>query len=158
MAVRASEDVGDLAHARPVLGLRLAHRAPELLGGEVGGDVQACARGGRDRDAVVAGDVVLRVKLAAVDAQARLGSALVAEHDHVHWATDPRPVLPQRRRREAAEDRSLAAGEDGGHEVPVQRPRLMADGVDAVVDAVKLPTTDADPDGLIGQAALQQLL
>jgi hypothetical protein len=36
-----------------------------------------------------------------------------------------------------AQDRSIAAGEDGGHEAAVEAQAAMADGVDALVDAVE---------------------
>jgi hypothetical protein len=50
---------------------------------------------------------------------------------------------PEDRGGAVTEDRALAAGEDGGHEAPVEAQAPMADGVDAAVNAVEAAAGDS---------------
>ena len=102
---------------------------------------------------------VTRVENAgAVNTQARLCAAFRPRHDHLEIARLPRQHAPQRRGREMAEHRPLAAGQDGGHEVAVERRCLVADGVDRAVHAVKLAALHPPSDRLVTQPTSLQLL
>jgi len=61
----------------------------------------------------------------------------------VDWAFEGFEELPKHCGGAVAEDGALAAGENGGHEAAVEAQAAVADGVDALVDAVQLSTVYA---------------
>ena len=104
---------------------------------EGGGEVEEGARGGRGRDAVVAGAVVEVEAPRSMHAQAGVHVSPGAEHRDLGVALLPWHEAPQGRRRVVAERRGGTAGLDGGEEAPFQRQLAVTDRVDAAVDRVQ---------------------
>jgi len=73
-----------------------------------------------------------------VDAAA-LRAPGVGRDGHVDWAVNGFEELPENGSGGVAEDRAGTAGEHSRHEAPVEAQSVMADGVDAAVDAVQAP-------------------
>jgi hypothetical protein len=71
-----------------------------------------------------------------VDAPASLAARGGRDRD-VDWALERIEELPEDRSGGMAEDSALAAGENGGHEVPMEAKAPVPYGVDALVDAVE---------------------
>jgi len=72
-----------------------------------------------------------------MDASACLASGGGGDRD-VDWALDWIEELPENGCRDVAQDRALAAGEDGGREAGVEVRGAVAHGVDALVEAVEV--------------------
>ncbi|HEX8051021.1 MAG TPA: hypothetical protein VF504_06090, partial [Solirubrobacterales bacterium] len=65
--------------------------------------------------------------------------------------------LPKRRCGAVTENGPLATGENSGHEAPVETQAAVADGVDALVDAVEAPELQAMLDRTRTHSEAQQL-
>jgi len=148
MAVRSSEHVGDLAHARAMLGLRLTNRAPERLRRGSRRDVQTGPRWGSHRDALMSRHVTRIESACAMNVQALLRAASIAGNDHLCGSRPPAQEPPQRGRCEVAQHRAFPTGQHSRHEVSVKRPRLVTNRVNPTVHPVKLPAPFPQTDRL----------
>jgi hypothetical protein len=156
-SVCARQDVGDLPDARQLHRLRLAHRSPQRLVGEVVGEVEQRPRGCRARDEDVAADVALVEAARAMDADAGVPPPARAYDGHLRPAAVPGQVAVERTGRISAERRGAPAGEDGREEPAVQRDPDVPDGVDAVVQAVQSTVANPAPDRSFVEPEPEQL-
>jgi hypothetical protein len=65
--------------------------------------------------------------------------------------------VPENRSGPVAEDRALAAGENGAHEAAVEAQAAVSHGVDAAVNAVEMPALDAPGDAVLANADVVEL-
>jgi hypothetical protein len=117
--------------------LGAVERAVEGVGVERAGEVEDGAGRRGDRDAVEGRDLVAAERRVAVDAQARPRSAAGRRHDHVDPDRVASADVPQRRGSAVEERRAGPAREDRRHPVPARPEDGVADGVDALVDAMQ---------------------
>jgi len=158
VAVGARQDVGDLPRVGQPLSLRLADQALEPGVAELRRDLKQHTGWCRGADAVQARDIAPMQRAGAVKADARPRAMAGACDAHVDRAPIPAHEPCQRRRRPPAEAGIVAAGEDGGHELTVQRLAWVPDRVDAGVEAVQLSLANAPRDCVLVQAAPAQLI
>ncbi len=72
-------------------------------------------------------------------------------------AVDGLQELPEDRGGDVAEDGAGTAGENGSHEASVEAQAAVADGVDAVVDAVEMAARYAAGDAVLADPELLKL-
>jgi hypothetical protein len=77
--------------------------------------------------------------------------------ENVDRASDGFEEVPERCGGAVAEDRAVAASEDGGHPAPVPAQALVSHGVDATVDAVELTSRSSLRRAPASQARLFEL-
>jgi hypothetical protein len=75
----------------------------------------------------------------------------------VDWSFDWVEEVPEDRGGGVAQDGALAAGEHGGHEAGTEVRSAVADGVDAMVDAVEVTVAEAFGDRVLTDANLTKL-
>jgi hypothetical protein len=123
-------------------------------------EVEERARGRRDRDAVVDGDLGRGERPPrAVDRQPAPAPATVARGDRdVDTAAAVRSQAPQRRGTGVADDRAAPAGEDGGSPRSLCGQAASSDGEDAAMLDVQVPGGDARLDPALAQPECDELL
>ena len=129
MAVRTPQHRLELAHARELLGLRLTHEPLQAPVGQLRRDLQDRPRGRCGRDAVDARRVARVQRPRALKADPRAPARRRAPHGDVDRAVIPAHQSRRRARCPLREERFLAPGEHGSHEVRVERLGRVADGV-----------------------------
>jgi hypothetical protein len=71
----------------------------------------------------------------------------------IEWAQE----LPKNRSGGVTQNRTVAAGEDRGHEAPVEAQATVADGVDALVDSVEMTIARRLGDRVLAHTHLTKL-
>src|SRR4051794_9516634 len=134
--------------------LRLVEQVLEPAWGDGGGHVQDRSRRRRDPDGVVGRRLRRDARAVDADAGAAASGAPGGDVDEVRLAA---LQAPQRRRRGVAERGAGPAREHGRHPPPAAPEHGVADGVDAVVDAVQPAGPDSVRDRLLRQPELGEL-
>jgi hypothetical protein len=122
--------------------------------GQSGREVEDGSLGCRDRDAVHGRGLEVRC---AMGANPRSVSATGARDADVDQRGRGGADLPQCGRRGVAQRRARPAGEHGGEPVTVARQQRMADGVDALVQPMKLAGHASPADRGLGESESGEL-
>jgi hypothetical protein len=139
--------------------VRLVHGALQRLFGENVGEIEQGSRDGRDRDAVLRGDVLGAQPAGAVDADAvATGATVLRGHGHVDDGGRAASNAPKRRGAGVREDRARPARQDGCEPVAVSPQLSVTDRVDAAVKAKKATRSHALVNPMRRQAACGELL
>jgi len=158
VTVGAEQDGGELPHAGEALRLGLAHESLQALVGELRGDLEDGASRRRARDPVQAGRIARIQEACAVKTDARAVAMARTADRHVDRAVVPAHEGGERARGPVAEERDVAAGENGGHEACGQRVPPMTHGVYADVQAVQPALAHPPRDGGAIEPARRELV